>query len=53
MMGIAGGLVWHEIDSPKKEEVKKGMLFFCHPISAECIVVVFVLWAQKSIARLA
>lgn len=28
MMGIAGGLVWHEIDTPRKEEVKKGMLFF-------------------------
>jgi len=28
MMGIAGGLVWHEIDSPRKEEVKKAMLFF-------------------------
>lgn len=27
MMGIAGGLVWHEIDSPRKEEVKKAMLF--------------------------
>lgn len=28
MMGIAGGLVWHEINSPRKEEVKKAMLFF-------------------------
>ena len=28
MMGIAGGLVWHEINSPKREEVKKAMLFF-------------------------
>lgn len=28
MMGIAGGLVWHEINSPRREEVKKAMLFF-------------------------
>lgn len=28
MMGIAGGLVWHEIDSSRKEEVKKAMKFF-------------------------
>lgn len=28
LMGIAGGLVWHEINSPKREEVKKAMLFF-------------------------
>ena len=28
MMGIAGGLVWHEIDSPRKKEVKNAMLFF-------------------------
>lgn len=27
-MGIAGGLVWHEIDSPRKQEVKSAMLFF-------------------------
>lgn len=28
MMAVAGGLVWHEINSPRKEEVKKSMLFF-------------------------
>lgn len=28
MMAIAGGLVWHEIDSSRREEVKKSLKFF-------------------------